>query len=260
MVRAFKNARENDSVRAVLFRISSPGGSAIASELIRREAEMTAKRKPVVVSMSGYAASGGYWIATGAQKMIAEPATITGSIGVLGGKFNVTPAAQKIYLNTGAVTRGANFEMFDMYSDFTPAQMKLFQEQELGGTYQYFLKIVAAARHLGVEQVDQIAQGRVWTGKQALDLKLVDSLGGFDDALNAAKALARIPVEKEVGLVELPVQPGLLETLLMGRFPGAASMLGYSWRAIDPLASAIRAAIERHGAFLAAYCPVTARM
>ena len=260
MVKAFKEARENDSVRAVVFRINSPGGSAIASELIRREAEITASRKPVVISMSGYGASGGYWIATAGQKMIAEPATITGSIGVLGGKFNITPAAQKIYMNTGSIVRGANFEMFDLYSDFTPAQMKLLQEQELGGTYQHFIKIVAAARHMSVEQVEQVAQGRVWTGRQALEAKLVDSLGGFDDALDAAKALARIPVEEEVRIAELPVAPGLLESLFMGRFPGASSMLGYAGRAFDPLASAIRAAIKGHGAFLAAYCPVIATM
>ena len=180
---AFKTAREDDSVRAVILRVDSPGGSVIASELIRHAAELTANKKPIIVSMSGYAASGGYWVSTPATFIIAEPGTITGSIGVLGGKFNLAPAAQKIYLNSGAVGRGANVEMFDEFTDFTPGQMKIFQEQMLGDTYHKFLKVVADSRHMSIDAVDTIAQGRVWTGEQAAHLKLVDQLGGFSDAL-----------------------------------------------------------------------------
>ena len=136
---AFKKAREDDSIRAVILRVDSPGGSVIGSELIRHAAEQTAHRKPIVVSMSGYAASGGYWVSMPASYIIAEPGTITGSIGVLG-KFNLGPASQKIYVNSGAITRGANVGMFDEFTDFTPGQLKIFQDQLLGDTYQKFLK------------------------------------------------------------------------------------------------------------------------
>ena len=171
--------------------------------------ELTAQKKPIIVSMSGYAASGGYWVSTPASLIVAEPGTITGSIGVLGGKFNLGPATQKIYLNSGAVTRGANVEMFDELTDFTPAQMKIFQDQLLGDTYQKFLKVVADSRHMTVEAVNDIAQGRVWTGEQAAQNRLVDKLGGFSDALAAAKKAAKLPSDREVALVELPEQPGL---------------------------------------------------
>ncbi len=255
LVAAFKKAREDDSVRAVILRVNSPGGSVVASELIRRAAVLTAKKKPIVVSMSGYAASGGYWISTPAKFMVAEPGTVTGSIGVLGGKFNVSPAAQKIYLNTGPITRGANVEMFDTFTNFTPAQMAMFQNQILGDTYQHFLKIVAKSRHMTVEDVDKIAQGRVWTGQQALDNKLVDELGGFNQALAEAKKLAGIPPTREVGIEELPAAPGFLERLLSGQFVQAA-FFAPGLKNFAPALVALRAALSGNGLFCIAYCPV----
>jgi protease IV len=252
---AFKSAREDDDVRGVVFRVNSPGGSVIASELIRREVELTARKKPVVVSMSGYAASGGYWVSTPAARIIAEPGTITGSIGVLGGKFNLSPAVQKIYANSGAVTRGANVEMFDMWTDFTPPQAKKFHDELLGDTYNYFLKLVAESRHMNVEQADAVAQGRVWTGEQALKAKLVDSLGGFDDAMAATKALARLGPDQPVGIVELPEQPGMLKTLLSGQLAASLTQTP-STRIVEPVIQLIRAALTGHTMFSAAYCPV----
>lgn len=253
---AFKKVREDDLIRAVVFRINSPGGSVLGSEIIRRAVELAvSKHKPVVVSMSGYAASGGYWVSTPALRMIAEPGTITGSIGVLGGKFNIAPAAAKIYLNSGSVTRGANVEMFDEFTDFTPAQMKLFQEQILGQTYQRFLKIVANSRHMSVEDVDRIAQGRVWTGEQAKEVKLIDALGGFDEALAAAKKAANIPVDRPVALIELPEHPGIIQALLSGR-GATAPRTAAALRSMLPALGIIRAAIPHGGAFGAAYCPV----
>jgi protease IV len=260
MVKAFEAARKDDSVRAVVFRINSPGGSVIASELIRRAVELTAKKKPVVVSMSGYGASGGYWVATPAAQIIADPGTLTGSIGVLGGKFNIAPATQKVYLNTGAITRGANVEMFDMFTDFTPAQAKMFKDEILGDTYQHFLKIVAQSRKMTVEQVDQIAQGRVWTGRQALPIKLVNSLGGFDDALDAAKKLAGLPPTQRVQLEELPRQPGLVQLLLSGRINEARALGAGSVHGAFAFGRLLRAALEGHGGFGAAYCPLVPMM
>jgi protease-4 len=256
IVEAFKDAREDDSVRGVVFRVNSPGGDVIASELIRRQVELTAAKKPVVISMSGYAASGGYWISTPAAAVIADPGTITGSIGVLGGKFNIAPVTQNAYLNTGAITYGANADMFDAFTDFTPAQAATFQNQMLGDTYQYFVKIVAAGRHLSVEDVDGIAQGRVWTGAQALPIKLVDSLGTFDDALRKVKVLARLDPEKEIAIEELPEQPGIIQALLSGRVNAAHALSTNPARALEPIAKMIRAAIDGHGGFGAAYCPV----
>jgi protease IV len=254
MAAAFKSAREDDDVRAVILRVDSPGGSMLASELIGREVELTAKKKPVVVSMSGYAASGGYLISIPAAKIIAEPGTITGSIGVLGGKFNITPAAQKIYTNTDAVSRGANVGMFDMWTDFTPAQFKQFQD-DIARDYQYFLKLVADGRHMPVEQADGIAQGRVWTGEQALPLKLVDSLGGLDEAMAAAKGLARLAPDQPVGIIELPEQPGLLQSLSGGKMSALFTQRPAA-RIVEPVIQLIHAALSGHAIFSAAYCPV----
>jgi len=257
LTEAFKTARDNDDIRAIILRVNSPGGSVIASELIRHAAETAAKKKPIIVSMSGYAASGGYWVSTPASLIIAEPGTITGSIGVLGGKFNLGPASQKIYLNSGAISRGANVEMFDEFTDFTPAQMRIFQDQLLGDTYHKFLSVVADSRHMKVEDVDAIAQGRVWTGEQALHNKLVDQLGGFSDALAAAKKAVKIPPDQTVGLVELPEQPGPLAKLLSGGLVTAhAPELPSAMRTMVPALMIIKSALAHGGTIGAVYCPV----
>ena len=258
MTDAFKSAREDDDVRAVILRVDSPGGSLLASELIGREVELTAKKKPVVVSMSGYAASGGYLISIPAAKIVAEPGTITGSIGVLGGKFNITPAAQKIFANTDAVSRGANVGMFDMFTDFTPAQAQQFHD-DITRNYQYFLKLVAAGRHITVAQADAVAQGRVWTGEQAIKLKLVDSLGGLDEAMATARKLARLAPDQPVNVIELPEQPGLLQSLTSGKMIAALSQRP-SARIVEPLIDLIRVALTGRTMFSAAICPVVPKL
>ncbi len=259
MVKAFKDAREDDSVRAVVFRIDSPGGSVIASELIRRAVELTAAKKPVVVSMSSYAASGGYWVATPAAAIISDPGTLTGSIGVLGGKFNVSGATTAIGVNTGAVSRGANALMFDSFSDFTPAQEQIFRDQLLGGTYQYFLELVAKQRHMTVAQVNDIAQGRVWTGEQALKVNLVDKLGGLSDAIDRAKQLAHLNPQDHAELEELPEEVGFLGKLMSGQISGSVA----PWqppRAIAPLVAVVREVLMRHAEMGQVYCPVAPLM
>jgi protease-4 len=253
MADAFKAAREDDAVRAVIFRINSPGGSVVASELIRRQVELTARKKPVVISMSSYAASGGYWVATAAKKIIADPGTITGSIGVLGGKFNFAESAAKLGVTTGAVTRGQNVTIFDQFTDFTPEQRKLLHDQLLGGVYQDFVKRVSDSRHLTIEQVNQVAQGRVWSGEQALGIKLIDALGDFDAALKEAKAEAKLPVEKPVQIEELPEQPGLAEQLL-GGLNARAQLGSATMRLLAPWWPLLRAELARRGALGALYC------
>jgi protease-4 len=257
MVEAMDQARDDDSVRAVVLRINSPGGSVVASELIRREAELLAKDKPLVVSMSGYAASGGYWIAMPAAKIFAEPATITGSIGVLGGKFNIAPLMNSIGVHSAAISHGANATMFDSFNDFTPAQQQQFRDQILGETYQHFVNLVAHRRGLVVARVDQIAQGRVWTGADAIKLKLVDGTGGLDEAIKAARELAKVPEDTKLGLLELPTPPGLLTSLMKGKV-GADAAFGVGVSAqFRALLWMFDAAAGAHGGWLrAVLCPV----
>ena len=256
MAEAFKSAREDDDVRAVILRVNSPGGSVIASELIGREVELTAKKKPVVVSMSGYAASGGYWVSTPAAKIIAEPGTITGSIGVLGGKFNVTPAAQKIYRqHRRGHPRRQRRDVRRVH------RLHARADQAVPGSisrrnYQYFLKLVADGRHMTVEQADAVAQGRVWTGEQAVKLKLVDSLGGLDEAIATAKGLARLAPDQPVGIIELPEQPGLLQTLSSGKMAASLTQRPVGANRRTASVQLIHAALSGHAIFSAAYCPV----
>ena len=258
MIEAFNAARDDDAVRAVVFRINSPGGEVIASELIRRAVELCARRKPVVVSMGGYAASGGFWIATPAARLFADPGTLTGSIGVLGGKFNLAGAATVLGINSGVVQRGANADMYDSFTDFTPAQAQIFHDQILGDTYSYFVKLVAAQRHLTVAQVDAVAQGRVWTGTQALQVKLIDYIGDFDAALNEAKLLAKLDPKQRVEIVELPEQVNPLMRLLSGQVYGESSW--HPPQVLAPLLRGVQEALARQGAFGEVYCPLMPRM
>jgi protease-4 len=226
----------------------------IASELIRRAVELCAHKKPVVVSMSGFAASGGFWVSTPAARVFADPGTLTGSIGVLGGKFNVAGAAAALGINSGEVSRGQNANIFDSFTDFTPAQARIFHDQILGDTYKYFLQIVAKQRRMTIDQVNDLAQGRVWTGAQAAHNKLIDQIGGFDAALSEAKILARLDPREPVQIEELPAPPGLLKRILGGRLDGEAG-----WRppaALEPLFWMMRESLARHGAIGAAYCPL----
>jgi ClpP class serine protease len=148
--------------------------------------------------------------------------------------------------------------MFDEFTDFTPAQMKIFQDQLLGDTYQKFLKVVADSRHMSVENVHAIAQGRVWTGEQAAQNKLVDQLGGFSDALAAAKKAVKLPPDREVALVELPEQAGPLAKLLSGGLVTArAPELPAAMRSMTPALLMLKAALSHgSGTIGAVYCPV----
>ena len=251
---AFEQAREDDTVRAVVFRVDSPGGSVVASELIRRQVELTAKQKPVVISMSGYAASGGYWISTPGAKIFADAGTITGSIGVLGGKFNIAPMAAKLRVNSDAVSRGANVSMFDQFTNFTPSQQALFEAQ-LNDAYKRFVSLVAKSRHLSFEDADSIAQGRVWTGMQALHLKLIDQIGDFNAALKEARAEAKLAPEERVRLLELPREPTLIEKLLSGQLVGQTIVNPTVKSALAPLRGIIRAVIGTRRGLVQLYCP-----
>ena len=209
----FRSVREDKSVKAVVLRIDSPGGAAFASEVIRREVEKTHNEKPVVVSMSDMAASGGYWIAMGADKVLAEPGTITGSIGVVAGKFNLMGLYEKLGLSKDHLETTANSTMDWPFQNFTPAQreslLRLMNE-----TYKDFVQGVAKGRKMEPAAVEKVAQGRVWTGEQARERGLVDGLGGFNAAIDAAKQLAKIPEQEQITLIYLPKPKPLLDRIL----------------------------------------------
>jgi protease-4 len=191
MRRSLIEARKDKNIKAIVLRIDSPGGSALTSDLIWREIELTKKVKPVVVSMGNYAASGGYYIACNADKIFAENNTITGSIGVFGILPNFTQLATKIGLHSEQVKTHENSAE---YSPFLPLDEK-FKAVTLEGVehiYKTFVAHVAEGRKMSFAQVDSIAQGRVWSGSQALKIGLVDKIGGLDDALKEAASLAKI--------------------------------------------------------------------
>lgn len=198
-----RRVREDDDVKAVILRVDSPGGSAVASEIIRREVELTRKKKPVVVSMSDVAGSGGYWIAMSGSKILAGPSTLTGSIGVVFGKFNLAGLYGLLGLSTDHLASSENATLFWEQQNFTPAQrdviLKFMQD-----IYATFTKGVAEGRKMSVEAVDRIGKGRVWTGAQAKELGLVDEVGDFSGAVVVAKELARIEAKTRVKLVRYP--------------------------------------------------------
>ncbi|PKI15990.1 signal peptide peptidase SppA [Colwellia sp. 12G3] len=186
-----RKARNNDDVKAVVLRVDSPGGSAYASEIIRQEVELLKKAgKPVVASMGTYAASGGYWISAPANKIFAAPSTITGSIGIFGMMMTFEDSLSKMGVYTDGVGT-TDIAGFGPTQALTPGMANLFQ-LSINRGYQEFIQLVASNRNMTLEQVDAIAQGRVWSGKKAKELGLVDELGNLTDAVVAAAELAKL--------------------------------------------------------------------
>ncbi len=227
-----RKAREDSGIKAIVLRVDSGGGSAVASEVIRREVVLAKGAKPVVVSMSDVAASGGYWIAMSANKIVADPNTITASIGVLGGKLNVSGLYSMLGLSTDSIATSENASIFSAQQNFTPAQQKLIQKS-LQDVYTNFTKGVAEGRHMTVEAVDKIGKGRVWTGAQGKELGLVDELGDLDRAVEVAKQLAGVPAERRVRIVRFPEEKTFLQMWLERQKDDSAQL------------SSIQAAVER---------------
>lgn len=194
---ALRQARNDDSIKAIVFRIDSGGGSAVASEIIRREVVLARQKKPVVVSMSDVAGSGGYWIAMSASKIVADPGTLTGSIGVVFGKLNIKGFYELLGLSKDYVALAPNATLFYEFENFTPTQRETVL-RFMRDIYDTFLKGVAEGRKLPVEKVDQIGKGRVWLGSEAKERGLVDELGGLERAVALAKQLAGIPADQSV--------------------------------------------------------------
>jgi protease-4 len=210
VVEYLRKVRADHSIRAVVLRIDSPGGSAIASDVIWREVMLTRAVKPVIASMSDVAASGGYYIAMPAHQIVAEPATLTGSIGVVMVKFVIDGTLDKLGMNMEQVTSGRYADLYSPVRPFTPEERKKVEEQ-MQMTYEAFVEKAAAGRQTTPERIDAIAQGRVWTGQQAKELGLVDELGGLQRALALAKSRAKIDEDAEVELVVYPQRKSIYE-------------------------------------------------
>lgn len=211
-VQWIRKVRVDPTIRAIVVRIDSPGGSAIASDVIWRELGLARTVKPVVVSMGDVAASGGYYIALPADSIVAEPGTITGSIGVVTGKFVLKGTLDKLGVGTGSVSDGKFAEIYSPFRPFSDAE-RARVEAQLHSTYELFLSRVAAGRHSTPGKIDQIAQGRVWTGRQAHDLGLVDELGGLDTAIKIAARRAKLDPSRPVRLVVYPPKRSLFDLL-----------------------------------------------
>jgi protease IV len=236
---ALRQAREDTSIKAILLRVDSPGGSGTASDVIWREVELARKSKPVVVSMGDLAASGGYYIAMGSDAIVAQPGTITGSIGVFGGKFSLRGLYDKIGLTKEILTRGENAALFSEYRPWTDQERQRVRALMVA-FYDDFIAKAAKGRRKQPDEVHAVAQGRVWTGAEAKRIGLVDHLGGLDVALTVAKERARIGKDQEVRLVELPERKGLFETLMERQEEGVETMLPRDLRAMLRLGTLLR--------------------
>ena len=212
-IKYIREARRDPSVRAIVLRIDSPGGSAIASDALWRELVITRDEKPhrpLIASMSDLAASGGYYMAMASPYIVAEPGTLTGSIGVVGGKIVTGGTWAKVGANIEVVSRGRNAEMESPTRPFNPEERAKVQ-QGMDDFYNRFVENAARSRHMTVAQLHAIAQGRVWTGRQAKQVGLVDDLGGLDRALAVAKQRAGLSPTAEVQVVTYPPRRTLLD-------------------------------------------------
>jgi protease-4 len=191
------------SVKAVVLRIDSPGGDATAADEMWNAVRRCARRKPVIASLSDLAASGGYYVAVAAESIVSQPATITGSIGVYGGKFNLLGLCRKLGLNVESISRGRNAEMLSPFKDFSAEEAAHFQSRT-DYIYRTFLRRVSEGRHIDLAVTDSIAQGRVWSGVSAKKIGLVDEFGGVEDALRMARARLGLKPGDEVTIEHYP--------------------------------------------------------
>jgi len=223
IVEQIRRVRDDDSVKAIVVRVDSPGGSSTASDVIWRELTITRDQKParpLITSMSDLAASGGYYIAMPGQVIVAQPATLTGSIGIYTGKLVTVGTLGKLGVTTETVKSGRNADMYSPLTPFSPEQRTKISEY-MQGFYDQFVEKVAESRHTTPERIDAVAQGRVWTGQQAREIGLVDQLGGLDAAIAVAKQRARIPADEDVEIVTYPPRRSFYE-VLADQFGGAS--------------------------------------
>jgi protease-4 len=229
LVEDIRRIRADDSLKAIVLRIDSPGGSAVASDVIWRELMLTrdqAPARPLIVSMSDLAASGGYYIAMAGHAIVAQPATLTGSIGIYSGKVALGGTARQYGVGTETVKDGANADIYSPFAPFTPPQREKLMTF-MRSFYDGFVEKAATARNTTPERIDAVAQGRVWTGEQAKAQGLVDELGGLDVAVRLAKERAKIPANEDVELVLFPRRKTFYEVLSEELGGSRATVLGF---------------------------------
>ncbi len=216
IVKAVKDAADDDSIKAIVLRVDSGGGSALASDIMWHTLEYAKTKKPIVTSMGDVAASGGYYIACNSNKIVAEPSTVTGSIGVVLSK----PALGGLYdwlgVTNDTVSRGKNAGLFRTDKKWTDEEREVFQKNANFFYWDNFVPKVAAGRGRTVEQIHEVAQGRVWTGFQAKDKGLVDEFGGLNRAVEIAKELANLPADKDVKRIVFPAPQPFLASIFGG--------------------------------------------
>jgi protease-4 len=222
--RGLRQAAEDDGIRAVILRVDSPGGVGVAADAVWREMGRTRLRKPVIASMGDAAASGGYYIAMNSDLILAQPGTITGSIGVFSGKFSMAGLYEKIGLTHETVRRGRHAGIFSSWEPWTDEERARIQSLNQS-FYDTFVAKAAEGRGRTPEEIEAVAQGRVWTGREALDKGLVDRLGGMEEAVAAARERAGMAPDTPVRLVVLPERKGFLATLLERREEVVATRL-----------------------------------
>jgi protease-4 len=213
LAKALNDARDDKSIKAIVMRVDSPGGSGLASDIIWHAVEAAKQKKPVVVSMSDVAASGGYYISASASKIIAQPSTITGSIGVVAGKPVVKGFYDWLGISNEYVLRGKQAGMFRETEKFTPEERAKFEDWIKKTYYNDFVPKVAKGRSKDSQYIDSVGQGRVWTGSQGKERGLVDEFGGLDRAVEVAKELAKIPKDKGVHRVIFPYPRTIIQEL-----------------------------------------------
>lgn len=234
LVAAIRAARNNDAVRAIVLRIDSPGGSAVASDAIWREVMLTKKEKPVIASMSDLGASGGYYIAMSADAIVAQPATLTGSIGVVAGKVTTGGVYEKIGINIEPVSQGRFAEIYSPVRPFSDDERTKMQSH-IDAIYEQFLAKAAEGRGTTRDAIHELAQGRVWTGRQAEERGLVDELGGLPRAIALAKEHVGIDADEEVQLIVYPRPKSLFELLNEG-FTVTQAAVQLGWLPVSPQA------------------------
>ena len=211
---AIFNASKDDDVKAIILRVDSPGGSPTASESIRRAVVRAKERgKPVIVSMGATAASGGYWITPDADMIIANPGTLTGSIGVVGGKFVIKDLWDKLNVNWREISYGKSAGMWSPNKAFDPAELERFNDS-LDRIYEQFIKRVAQGRGMSVEDVDKVARGRAWTGRQAFEKGLVDKVGGLDLAFEETAKIVGVQSVDDLRIIQLPRKDTLRDLIM----------------------------------------------
>ncbi len=213
MANTIREVANDNNIKGIVLRVDSPGGSGIASDIIWQEVFEARKKKPVIVSVSDMAASGGYYISVSADSIVCEPSSIIGSIGVFAGKFSLKDLYKKLGINKVEIPRGENSDIFSEYDKFSDEQRTLIK-QGIDEFYRIFVDKVAEGRVMTDEEVDAIGQGRVWTGDQAVKNGLVDKIGGIKTAINMVKKMCGIPEGQAVYVRRLPRQKSLLDRLL----------------------------------------------